>query len=68
MTNLELIEIGIGLLFILISYFYFSREVVLRRQTENLLRQQTDRERIVTRIAQHSPVFRFRQGFGNHGN
>jgi PAS domain S-box-containing protein len=53
MTNLELIEIGIGLLFLLISYFYFSREVVLRRQTENLLRQQTDRERIVTCIAQH---------------
>jgi PAS domain S-box-containing protein len=53
MTNLKLIEIGIGLLFILSSYFYFSREVALRRQTENLLRQQTDRERIVTRIAQH---------------
>jgi GAF domain-containing protein len=53
MTNLELIEIGIGLLFLLISYLYFSREVVLRRQTENLLCQQTDRERIVTRIAQH---------------
>jgi PAS domain S-box-containing protein len=53
MTNLELIEIGIGLLFLLISYFYFSQEVALRHQTEKLLRQQTDRERIVTRIAQH---------------
>jgi PAS domain S-box-containing protein len=53
MTNLELIEIGIGLLFLLISYFYFSQEVALRHQTEKLLRQQIDRELIVTRIAQH---------------
>jgi PAS domain S-box-containing protein len=53
MTDLEFIEIGIGLLFLLVSYFYFSQEVALRRQTEKLLCQQTDRERIVTRIAQH---------------
>jgi PAS domain S-box-containing protein len=53
MTNLEFIEIGISLLFLLVSYFYFSQEVTLRRQTEKLLRQQTDRERIVNRITQH---------------
>ncbi len=53
MTNLGFIEIGIGLLFLLVSYFYFSQEVTLRRQTEELLRQQTNRERLITQIAQH---------------
>jgi PAS domain S-box-containing protein len=52
MTNLEFIEIGIGLLFLWASYFYFSQEMALRRQTEELLRQQTNRERIVARITQ----------------
>jgi PAS domain S-box-containing protein len=53
MTNLGFIEIGIGLLFLLVSYFYFGQEVALRRQTEELLRQQTNRERLVAQITQH---------------
>jgi PAS domain S-box-containing protein len=53
MTNLGFIEIGIGLLFLFVSYFYFGQEVALRRQTEELLRQQTNRERLVAQITQH---------------
>jgi PAS domain-containing protein len=52
MTNLEFIEIGISLLFLLVSYCYFSQEVALRCRTEELLRQQTNRERIVNKITQ----------------
>jgi PAS domain S-box-containing protein len=53
MTNLGFIGIGLSLVFLVVSYCYFSREVSLRRQAEELLRQQTDRERLVTQIAQH---------------
>jgi PAS domain S-box-containing protein len=52
MSNLEFIGIGCSLLFLIVSYGYFSQEVALRRQTEELLRQRTDRERIVNQIAQ----------------
>ncbi|MGI0484133.1 PAS domain S-box protein [Pantanalinema rosaneae CENA516] len=34
-------------------YWYFKQEVIRRRQAENLLRQQTDRERLVNQIAQY---------------
>jgi PAS domain S-box-containing protein len=41
-------------LFILVAvYFYFKQEKVKKQRTEGILRQQTERERLVTQIAQH---------------
>jgi PAS domain S-box-containing protein len=34
-------------------YFYFNQEKIKRQRTEGILRQQTERERLVTQIAQH---------------
>jgi PAS domain S-box-containing protein len=52
-TNLVLIEISISILLLLAGYFYSKREVAKRQWAELVLRQQTERERLVTRIAQH---------------
>lgn len=51
-TLLALVCTGLGLLFLVITYWYFSQEVTRRRQAEAVLRQQTDRERLVNQIAQ----------------
>ncbi len=47
------IGIGLSLLVILIIYFLLQWQIVQRHRAESLLRQQTDRERLVTQIAQH---------------
>jgi PAS domain S-box-containing protein len=47
------IAIGLGSLFLVAIYGCFQREVTRRRQAERVLRQQTDRERLVTQIAGH---------------
>jgi PAS domain S-box-containing protein len=54
MTHVHLVAIAIvlGFLFLLAIYWYFAREVTRRRRAETELRQQTDRERLVTQIAQ----------------
>jgi PAS domain S-box-containing protein len=53
MTSLVLIGICLSLLILLAGSFFAVREGTRRRQTEQLLLQQTDRERLVTKIAQH---------------
>ncbi|MFM9265017.1 PAS domain S-box protein [Tychonema sp. BBK16] len=45
--------VAIGVLFLLVICFYFKQEVTRRRRAEGVLRQQTDRERLVNQIAQH---------------
>jgi PAS domain S-box-containing protein len=52
-TNLVLIEISICILLLLAGYFYSKREVAKRQRAEMVLQQQTERERLVTQIAQH---------------
>jgi PAS domain S-box-containing protein len=51
MTSLYAIGICLNFLLVLISYFFWSKEEIRRRQTEKLLRKQSDRERLVTQIA-----------------
>ncbi|MBL1178412.1 MAG: PAS domain S-box protein [Pantanalinema sp. GBBB05] len=45
--------VGLSILGLTAIYWYFKQEVIRRRQAENLLRQQTDRERLVNQIAQY---------------
>ncbi len=52
-TILVLIEISISIFLLLAGYFYSKREVAKRQRAEIVLRQQTERERLVTQIAQH---------------
>ncbi|MGB3560052.1 MAG: PAS domain S-box protein [Geitlerinemataceae cyanobacterium] len=52
-TLLVFIGIGLGSLFLVAIYGCFQREVIRRQQAEIVLRQQTDRERLVTQIAGH---------------
>jgi PAS domain S-box-containing protein len=52
MTSLVFIGIGLSLSILLAGFVFFTREGNRRRQTEKLLRQQTERERLVTQIAQ----------------
>lgn len=51
----NLLFIGIGLIAIAlgIGYYFFHREVSRRKRIEVVLRQQTQRERLVNQIAQH---------------
>ncbi|GBO52808.1 hypothetical protein APA_609 [Pseudanabaena sp. lw0831] len=51
MTSFYAIAICISLLILLVGFFLFAREGNRRRRTEKLLRQQSDRERLVTQIA-----------------
>ncbi|PSB03526.1 sensor histidine kinase [Merismopedia glauca] len=53
MTNLLSIVIGLGVLLVVAAYCYFQQEVTKRLRAEVVLRQQTDRERLVNQIAQH---------------
>jgi PAS domain S-box-containing protein len=46
------LEVGLALLFVLGIYALLQWQISQRRRAENLLRQQTDRERLVTEIAQ----------------
>ncbi|MFB2877974.1 PAS domain S-box protein [Floridanema aerugineum] len=48
-----LIILLINLLILLAAYYLLNREIAKRRQTEIVLRQQTERERLVTQIAHH---------------
>lgn len=45
--------VGFTVLCLTAMYWYFKQEVIRRRQAENLLRQQTDREQLVNQIAQY---------------
>jgi PAS domain S-box-containing protein len=45
--------VAIGVLLLVIICPYFKQEVARRRTAESVLRQQTDRERLVNQIAQH---------------
>ena len=45
--------VAIGVLFLVVICPYFKQEVARRRTAEGVLRQQTDRERLVNQIAQH---------------
>jgi PAS domain S-box-containing protein len=51
-VHLVAIAVALGILFVFAIYKYFVREVTRRRRAEKELRQQTDRERLVTQIAQ----------------
>ena len=51
MTSLYAIAICLSILILLVGFFFFTREGNRRRRTEKLLRQQSDRERLVTQIA-----------------
>mgnify|MGYP002777314670 CR=1 FL=1 len=55
LSHASLVAIGMGLavLCLVAIYRYFAQEVSRRRRMEIILRQQTDRERLVTQIAQH---------------
>jgi PAS domain S-box-containing protein len=55
LSHASLIAIGVGLAVLCLAaiYRYFAQEVSRRRRIEIMLRQQTDRERLVTQIAQH---------------
>jgi len=48
MTSLYVIGVCLSFLVVLVGYFFWSNR---RRQTEKLLRKQSDRERLVTQIA-----------------
>jgi PAS domain S-box-containing protein len=52
-SHLVAIALGLGILFLFAIYGYFRQEVTRRRCAEKVLRQQSDRERLVTQIAQH---------------
>jgi PAS domain S-box-containing protein len=52
MTSFYAISICLSLLILLIGFFFFTKEGTRRRRSEKLLRQQSDRERLVTQIAQ----------------
>jgi PAS domain S-box-containing protein len=45
--------VAIGVLLLVVICPYFKQEVARRRTAEGVLRQQTDRERLVNQIAQH---------------
>ncbi|MCW6053902.1 PAS domain S-box protein [Lyngbya sp. CCAP 1446/10] len=45
--------VAIGILLVVVICPYFKQEVARRRRAEGVLRQQTDRERLVNQIAQH---------------
>lgn len=45
--------VTIGILLLVVICPYFKQEVARRRRAEGVLRQQTDRERLVNQIAQH---------------
>jgi len=47
------IAVAFGILILIAVCCLLNREVIKRRQTEAVLRQQTERERLVTQIAQH---------------
>jgi PAS domain S-box-containing protein len=49
----SILLVAIGLLLLVIICPYFKQEVARRRTAESVLRQQTDRERLVNQIAQH---------------
>ncbi|NJM76660.1 MAG: GAF domain-containing protein [Acaryochloridaceae cyanobacterium RU_4_10] len=46
-------SLSLNLLILVAVYFYFKQENAKKQRTEGLLRQQTERERLVTQIAQH---------------
>ncbi|MFB2838498.1 PAS domain S-box protein [Floridanema evergladense] len=48
-----LIILLINLLILIAAYYLLNREISKRQQTEIVLRQQTERERLVTQIAHH---------------
>ncbi|MFZ4727172.1 MAG: histidine kinase, partial [Pseudanabaena sp.] len=50
MTSFYAIAICLSLFILLVGFLFFTREGN-RRRTEKLLRQQSDRERLVTQIA-----------------
>ena len=52
-TSLILIAIGLGVLILAAMYNDFRGELTRRRRAEKQLLQQTNRERLVTQIAQH---------------
>jgi len=52
-TSLIFIAIGLGALVLAAIYGYFRQELARRQRAELLLLQQTDRERLVTQIAQY---------------
>ena len=51
MTNLLLAGITVGIVCSIATCWYLSQEITRRQQAERLLRQQTDRERLVNQIA-----------------
>jgi PAS domain S-box-containing protein len=48
-----LIILTINILILITAYYLLNREISKRQQTEIVLRQQTERERLVTQIAHH---------------
>ncbi len=52
MISYYAIGVFLSILILLVGFFFFTREGNRRRRTEKLLRQQSDRERLVTQIAQ----------------
>jgi PAS domain S-box-containing protein len=53
LTKPTLIAVILGVVFLMAAYYLLRREVMRRRRAEIVLRQQTERERLVTQIAQH---------------
>ena len=51
-AQLTAIVVGVGVLSFVAICGYFTREITRRRRAEQFLRQQTERERLVTQIAQ----------------
>jgi PAS domain S-box-containing protein len=53
MTGFWGIAVLLGSVSLMATVFYFRQEIVRRQRAETVLRQQTNRERLVTQIAQH---------------
>lgn len=53
MNNVIVMGLCFSILLLFAGYFYFKQEVTKRRRAEMVLQQQTERERLVTQIAQH---------------
>jgi len=51
MISFYAIGVFFSILILLLGFFFFTREGNRRRRSEKLLRQQSDRERLVTQIA-----------------
>jgi PAS domain S-box-containing protein len=53
MTGFAGISIFLGVVLLVAIVWYFQQSITRRHRTEKMLRQQTERERLVTQIAQH---------------